>query len=173
MQSVAIQKVCHKHKDAVVWVAGDFNLPDIDRSRNTITGYQYRKDVNKAFLTLQSDVGLHQIIDRPTREDNILDFFFTNRPSLVNRSTVIPGISDHLAIFIDSYITMTRQKPIKRTIFMWGKANIQGIKEMCKELSKSIIQGYTSKSNIDNVWSFFKDGCQKIIKDNVSSRTTS
>ena len=67
-------------------------------------------------------------IHRPTREDNILDLFFTNRPSLVNRSTVIPGISDHHAIFIDSHITMTRQKPIKRTIFMWGKDNIQRIK---------------------------------------------
>ena len=134
-----IQKVCHKHKDAVVWVAGDFNLPDIDWTRNTITGYQYRKDVKKAFLTLQSDVGLHQIIDRPTREDNILDLFFTNRPSLVNRSTVIPGISDHRAIFIGSHITMTRQKPTKRTIFMWGNANIQGIKEMCQELAKSSI----------------------------------
>ena len=38
-----IQKLCHKHKDAVVWLTGDFNLPDIDWSRNTITGYQYRK----------------------------------------------------------------------------------------------------------------------------------
>ena len=168
-----IQKVCHKHKDAVVWLAGDFNLPDIDWSRNTITGYQYRKEVNKAFLTLQSDVGLHQIIDRPTREDNILDLFFTNRPSLVNRSTVIPGISDHHAISIDSHVTMTRQNPTKMTIFMWGKANIQGIKEMCQELSNAIIQGYTSKSNIDNVWSYFKNGCQKIIEVNVPSRTTS
>ena len=33
-----IQKVCHKHKDAVVWLAGYFHLPDIDWSRNTITG---------------------------------------------------------------------------------------------------------------------------------------
>ena len=56
---------------------------------------------------------------------------------------------------------------------MWGKANIQGIKDMCKELSNSIIQGYTSKSNMDDVWSLFKDGCQKIIEDNVLSRTTS
>ena len=75
-----IQKLCHKHKDAVVWLTGDFNLQDIDWSRNTITGYQYRKDASKAFLTIQSDVGLHQIIDRPTREDNILDLIFTNRP---------------------------------------------------------------------------------------------
>ena len=44
---------------------------------------------------------------------------------------------------------------------------------MCKELLKSFIQDSTSKTNIDNVWSFFKDGCQKIIEDKVPSRTTS
>ena len=167
-----IQRVCHKYMDAVVWLAGDFNLPDIDWSRNNITGHQYRKDVNKAFLTLESDLGLHQTIDSPTREDNILDLFLRNRPILY-RSTVIPGISDHHAIINDSHITTTRQKPIKQTIFMWGKAIIQGIKDMCKELSNSIIQGFTSKSNMDDVWSLFKDGCQKIIEDNVPSRTTS
>ena len=146
-----IRNVCHKYKEAVVWLAGDFNLPDINWSNNTITGYQYRKHVNEAFLTLQSDLRLHQTIDTPTRENNILDLFFTNRPSRVNRSTVIPGISDHHAVYIDSRITMTRQKPVKRTIFMWGRANTQGIKEMSRELSNCIIQEYTSKSNINEV----------------------
>ena len=56
---------------------------------------------------------------------------------------------------------------------MWGKANIQGLKEMCKQLSHSNISQYTSQSNIDDVWSFFKEGCQKIVENNVPSGTTS
>ena len=32
-----IRNICHKYSDAVVWLAGDFNLPDIDWSRNAIT----------------------------------------------------------------------------------------------------------------------------------------
>ena len=44
---------------------------------------------------------------------------------------------------------------------------------MCKQLSHSIISQYTSQSNIDNIWSFFKEGCQKILEDNVPSWTTS
>ena len=111
---------------------------------------------NETFLTLESDLGLHQVIDAPTREDNILDLFFTNRPTLVNRSTVIPGISDHHAVYIDSHITMSRKKPVKRTIFMWGKADIQGIKEMCKELSNFVVHEFTSMSNINDVWSCFQ-----------------
>ena len=157
----------------MIWLAGDFNLPDIDWSRNAITGHQYKEHSNETFNTLESELGLHQVIDTPTREDNILDLFFTNRPTLVKRSTVIPGISDHHAVYIDSHITMTRKKPVKQTIFMWGKADIQGIKEMCKELSNSVVQKFTSMSNINDVWSFFRDECQRIIEDNVPSRSFS
>ena len=45
--------------------------------------------------------------------------------------------------------------------------------EMCKELSNSVVHEFTSMSNINDVWSFFRDGCQRIIEDNVPSRTTS
>ena len=44
---------------------------------------------------------------------------------------------------------------------------------MCKELSNSVVQIFTPMSNINDVWSFFRDGCQRIIEDNVPSRTTS
>ncbi|MCG8033367.1 MAG: hypothetical protein JAZ03_14475, partial [Candidatus Thiodiazotropha taylori] len=106
------------------------------------TCHQYRIPVNESFLTLESDLSLNQIIDSPTRGDNILDLFSTNRPSIVNRSSVIPGISDHHAINVDSHITTTRQKPVKQTIFMWEKANIQGLKRCANsylnQLSASI-----------------------------------
>ena len=63
------------YMDTVVRLAGHFNLPDIDWSTNAITGYQYRKHINETFPTLERDLGLHNIVDIPTREDNILDLF--------------------------------------------------------------------------------------------------
>ena len=47
-----IRKECHKYKDAVIWIAGDLNFPDIDWTTNTIAGHQYRKLMNEAFLFL-------------------------------------------------------------------------------------------------------------------------
>ena len=44
---------------------------------------------------------------------------------------------------------------------------------MCKKHSNSIIQKSTFKDSINDVWSYFKDGCQRIIEDNVPSRVTS
>ena len=44
---------------------------------------------------------------------------------------------------------------------------------MSKQLSSSIIDHFSSSSNINDVWEFFKEGCQKIIEDKVPTRTTS
>ena len=64
-------------------------------------GLYTNTQINEDFLTLEGDLGLNQIIDTSTREDNIHDLFFTNRPSLVNRDAVILGISEHHAIYFD------------------------------------------------------------------------
>ena len=56
-----IRKVFHKYKDAVIWIPGDLNLPDIDWATGTITGHQYRKQINEAFLSLEGDLDLNQI----------------------------------------------------------------------------------------------------------------
>ena len=41
------------------------------------------------------DYGLQQLVDKPTRGENILDLFFTNSDSLVQHVNVKPGISGH------------------------------------------------------------------------------
>ena len=98
------------------------NLPDINWSSNTITSNQYRKEISVIFLALEEDLGLIQSVNFPTRGQNLLDVFFTNRPSLINRCEAIPGISDHEIVFVDSNIAISRQKPAKRKIYMWKKA---------------------------------------------------
>ena len=108
-----ISSVCHKFKDAVILIAGDFNLPDIDWPNNSVIGYQYRKSINDAFLALEGDLGLTQIVDTTK------------------------------------------------------------IKEMCKNLSDTIIDSFTACININEVWLFFKGGCHLIIDDNVPHRMTS
>ena len=38
---------------------------------------------------------MSQLVEFPTRGDNILGLFLSNRPTLVNRIEPLPGISDH------------------------------------------------------------------------------
>ena len=55
--------------------------------------------------------GLVQIIDNPTRGDNILDLMITSNPTNINRTEIIPGISTMtVAIQNLSYISPIKNK---------------------------------------------------------------
>ena len=41
-----------------------------------------------------------QLVNFSIRRENILDIVFTNRPSLVNCCTVVPGVSDRDAVLV-------------------------------------------------------------------------
>ena len=43
---------------------------------------------------MMHDCGFAQIVNFPTRNNNILDLLFTNRPTLVQECYSTPGISD-------------------------------------------------------------------------------
>ena len=51
----------------------------------------------------------------PTRENNILDLFLTNSPTLVDSVSVVPGIADHLAVIGVVRLRPTIQKVKPRT----------------------------------------------------------
>lgn len=67
-----------RFKHAVLIIGGDFNLPDIDWSNNTVSSKFYPHRVNQTFLNLHQDLGLEQVVDFPTRKDNTLDLIFTS-----------------------------------------------------------------------------------------------
>ena len=85
-----------------IWIGGDFNLPDINWTNETVVGHQYPIAINNAFIDKTRDLGLMQINKTPTRCNNILDLFLTNRPSLVTKCVTIPGVSDHDILITDS-----------------------------------------------------------------------
>jgi hypothetical protein len=45
---------------------------------------------------------MEQLQLKPSRENNILDLFLTNQPSIVKSCNTIPGISDHNIIIVDT-----------------------------------------------------------------------
>ena len=55
----------------------------------------YKPGLSREFINIANDKGLEQMVDKPTRVNNVLDLFLTTHPSLVEKSTVLPGLSDH------------------------------------------------------------------------------
>ena len=74
-----IQTIAGQFPNNPLWVTGDLNLPDIDWLSDTIVSHQYRNEINNTFLELFSTLGLSQIVYFPTRINNTLDVFLTNR----------------------------------------------------------------------------------------------
>ena len=69
-----------RFRDHILWIGGDANLPDIDWKTDTVTRHNYTASINQLFSDTFSDIGCEQIVDFPTRIDNTVDIFGTNRP---------------------------------------------------------------------------------------------
>ena len=98
MDSVGIKR----RKDILI-IGGDFNLPDICWSEQSIQTNQYPTHTNQAYLDTIADNGLEQLVDFPTRKENTLDLFFTTHPSFKQRCKPLPSIgnNDHDIVLLD------------------------------------------------------------------------
>ena len=93
----AIESLVKDDPNDVVWIGGDINLPDINWSSKSISGNSFKKDVNENILEDLANSGLEQALDFPTRDNNFLVIFATNRHSLVKSCKPIPdmGLTYH------------------------------------------------------------------------------
>ena len=99
-------------------------MPKMDWTNVTPSADCKHQSYYRHFIDQLYDNNLTQVVKDPTRENNILDLFLTNNPSIVNRATVIPGISDHDIVLIDtnSSAQMKPQKP--RKIHLYKKSRM-------------------------------------------------
>ncbi|XP_072042006.1 uncharacterized protein [Amphiura filiformis] len=165
-----IEEIATKFRNAVVWISGDLNLPDINWTTLTIDGHQYPLSLNQRFLDLHSDIGLEQMVLFPTRRDNTLDLFSTNRPSLVSRCTALPALGDHELVFVESSVTPKRRKPVPHKIFLWKNANIDNMKEECLVFQNQFTTKYTTSSPIQPMWADIKTCLLNILDRGVPSK---
>ena len=81
------------------------------------------------FLNFSQEYGFTQIVKFPTRGNNTLDIFATNRPSLVGFCKPVPGISDHEVVMIYSSLKIDLQPIPKRRIYNWSRGDWTEINE--------------------------------------------
>ena len=85
-----------------IWLAGNLNLPNIDWSNNTGNGNHYPLSLCNTFLDFMAHHSLVQMNSQPTRCNSILDIFLTNQPLSISNIEILPGISDHEAVSVQS-----------------------------------------------------------------------
>ena len=93
-------------------------------------------DIHEQFGNIFDDNYFSQIVKEPTRLNNTLDLIVTNNPSLINRVEVIPGISDHDAVFAEVDISPRKNIQKPRIIPLFKKADWEGMRSHCDKLSQ-------------------------------------
>ena len=106
-----IAEIYSTYKNAVIWITGDFNLPDINWNYNSVTNNSYPLDISTLFIDELNSGGYIQMVEQPTKGNNILYLFATNRPSLVRQIKIIPGISDHEIVSVKLSLLVPLDKP--------------------------------------------------------------
>ena len=83
---------------------------------------------------------LVQMQKQPTRNENNLDLFLTNNESLVKSTSIIPGISDHEIVIIDSIIRPKIAKAAKRKIYKWYSVDWIEIDENLSQFKQTFLE---------------------------------
>ncbi|CAG2215457.1 unnamed protein product [Mytilus edulis] len=116
-------------KNAAILIGGDFNLPGWDWKNKILKPKSTHQNIHYDFGNTLDDTGLVQLIEYPTRKDNILDLMITNLPNQVPRIEIMPGISDHDIVFMEFKITPSKLKQTPRNVPIYNKANWETIKK--------------------------------------------
>ena len=70
-----------------------------------------------------NDANLTQMVNLPTRENNIIDLFLTTKPSLVNNVNIMPGIIDHNIVEVKVNASAKLQYKKPRGIILFKKTD--------------------------------------------------
>ena len=157
------RELCITHSSSLIWLAGDLNLPNVDWKYCHPSSSTLPSSLCNIFMDFVLEHGFTQIVDFPTREHNILDVFFTNRPSYEYTCKPLAGICDHEIVYITSAVDIECQKPISRRIYLWHKADFDHIKYLANSLADEFITKYDENTPIETIWYDFKSICSSCL----------
>ena len=161
----------NKHKNVIYIIGGDFNLPDIDWKKSTVTNKFYPHRVSQTYLDMAQELGLEQVVDFPTRQENTLDLVFTSHPGFKVRCKPLPPIapkSDHDIVLFDTSHQLYRPRPTCRKIFLWKKTDMDGLRSSISSSSQTFLS--TDYVDIDSMWAAFKTTVTSAVDQHVPTK---
>ena len=80
-------------KNHSIWLGGDFNLSHMNWDTQSTLRNCPKPGLCRSLIDI-NEVSLDQVVRQPTRGNNILDLFFTSNSTLVEKTIIVPGMSD-------------------------------------------------------------------------------
>ena len=159
-----MEEVIEMYPNDMIWITGDINLPHVDWENNTVQNSSYPVPLYDIFLDFLSIHSFTQMVNFPTRGNNILDIFCCNRPALITMCKPLPGISDHDILFITSLLSVKINPPVKRKIYLWSRAKNEDIQNKASELCNHFMKLPINTLSINDLWQNFKNICIRCLE---------
>ena len=160
-------------KGAHLWLGGDFNLPDINWEDESDSQYALNSSVAHQLLNITRDFYLDQDVTEPTRVTETtaskLDLFFTSNQTLINKVEVIPGISDHETVFIESSLCPMRVKTPPRKVFQYRKADYEAFLKAFQIEFEELVK----TEDVEQLWTRFKKKIHSLMESHIPAKTIS
>ena len=128
-----------------VILGGDFNLPDVNWTNGSIrSNTQYANEISEKMLGIMDEFNLKQVVQEPTRQNNILDLVFTTHPDLIEGTYVVPGMSDHSAVICEPPINPPR------SVYLYKHADMEGLQEQLRNSYSSLQASQPSTKSVED-----------------------
>ena len=143
-----------RKSNSTICLLGDFNLPKIDWETKTLKpdcpNFAFYRECLEAF----EDCLLEQMVTSPTRGQNILDLFLTTNPTLVDKTSVLPGLSDHDIVMAEVNVRPQKLKQVPRNIYLYKKADWDQLKQSMRDFHK-VVKSDLATADIQILWDKF------------------
>eukprot|EP00057_Strongylocentrotus_purpuratus_P028746 XP_011683220.1 PREDICTED: uncharacterized protein LOC105447168 [Strongylocentrotus purpuratus] len=169
----SVENLHSQYRNAIIWIGGDLNLPDIDWETQSSSGNQYPMPIKQWFLEMLQNCNLQQMVSFPTRINNCLDLFLSSRPTLLSKCVALPGISDHDILLVESSVVASRNRPVKRKVFLWKHANMENLREDCLAFQQAFTEQFDRSSPVQAMWDNIKTTLLHLMQKHVPSKMTS
>lgn len=170
----SLRQTILKHPNTPVVVGGDFNFPGWDWSGPAAVlkrGCNHPR-LHSLFMDTIQELGLDQLVNFNTRQDNTLDLMLTNFPHLVLCVEPLPGISDHEGVLLEFAAKQQRKKQASRQVPLYNSADWVSLRASTSVLVSSILATYTEDSATEDIWTSFKTGILELVKKHVPHKMT-
>ena len=117
--NLSLQKLNKTTKDAQIWLTGDFNAPCIIWESMSFSTNRTHVAAHSSLIDVMQEHRLEQIVNQPTRHQNILDLFFLNHPSVKHTIDILPGLGDHDIVCVDIEMRSEINKQNPRQIYLY------------------------------------------------------
>ena len=128
----------------------------------------YGTDVNQSLLESINEFALDQLVTEPTRGRNILNLIFSSHPESISNTEVIPGISDHEAVYCELIL---HNKPesdnIKHPVFLYNRGNMAQFKADFSDFQAYFLSSDPYSNNVHENWEKFKQATINAIAKNI------